>query len=58
MAGKPKKKKYPKKPKQSASLSVWQNYEDRVKQIDKDYNAALADYKKKLSLIKKVSSRR
>lgn len=43
---KPKKRKYPKKPKASASADVMQNYLDKVKEIDKDYDAAVRAYEK------------
>lgn len=46
-----KKKKMPKKPKQSSSLQTWQNYEARVKEVNK-YNSQLeADKKKKKAII-------
>ena len=48
------KKKYPKKPKASASLKVWENYKVKVKDVDK-YNAQLeADKRKKAALIKQL----
>lgn len=54
MAGVPKKRKYPKKPKVSASLEAWQRYNSRIKEIDSDYKKALAEHKKKETLIKKL----
>lgn len=35
-----KKRKYPKMPKQSATLSTWKRYEDRVKEVDR-YNSSI-----------------
>jgi acetyl-CoA carboxylase beta subunit len=66
---KPKKIKYPKAPKRSASVEVWERYYERIKEIDKlnaqrmaEYNRKLkqieADKKKKEALIHKISSLR
>lgn len=53
----PKKKKHPKRPKQSASLERWKKYEEDCKTIDK-HNAQIdSDEKKKKDLIKKISKR-
>lgn len=53
-----KKRKYPKRPKQSASLQVWKNYEARCKEVDK-HNAQLEkDAKAKKSIISKITGRR
>ena len=63
---KPKEKKFPKKPKQSASLTVWQRWEDRCRDIQKENNSAFSEYerskkqaesekKKKASIIKNAS---
>ena len=47
-------KKLPKKPKASASLAVWERYEDKIQEVKK-YNAKLeADKKRKKSLIEKT----
>lgn len=35
-----KKRKYPKMPRQSAPLSTWKRYEDRVKEVDR-YNSSI-----------------
>lgn len=46
---KPKKptfKKYPKKPKQSASVDRWKNYHDKVAQIQKENDARMREYNK------------
>jgi hypothetical protein len=49
-----KKRKYPKKPKLTASVSVLEKYLAKRKEVDK-YNAALeAEKKKKKSLIEKI----
>jgi hypothetical protein len=53
--GAPKKLKYPKKPKTTASLAVWERYEARRKEIDKINSEKLKDYNKKQSLIKKLT---
>jgi hypothetical protein len=54
----PKLKKYPKKPKASASLSAMENYLDKCKQIDKENAQIKADMKKKETLKKKISGMR
>lgn len=46
-----KKRKYPKQPKQSASLEVWQRYKERIKEVDRHNAKILADAKKKKSVI-------
>ena len=57
---KPKKGKYPNKPKHSSSNQVKENYLDRVKEIDKKHVDAMKDYnsemKKKEILDKKIQS--
>lgn len=53
---KPKKLKYPRKPKQKASLQVHENYLAKVKEIDKENKKRESDYKrdvKKLDSVKK-----
>ena len=52
-----KKLKYPKRPKQSSSLTVWERYEARCKEIDKINNQRMADVKKKANLINKIKRR-
>ena len=47
---KPKNKKYPKKPKASASVAVMENYLKRIKEVDKENSAKAAEYKKSLTL--------
>jgi len=49
-------KKYPKKPKASASASTLQNYLDRCKAVDKANAAKKQEHAKKLTLRKKVQS--
>ena len=46
-----KKKKYPKRPKASASLSVWENYKKRRAEVDKHIKQVEADEKKKKAII-------
>lgn len=47
-------KKFPKSPKQSASLEVWQNHDRKVAEVKK-HNAQLeSDKKKKKAVIEKV----
>ena len=64
---KPKLKSLPKRPKASAPLSVWERYEDKCKEVQKEnrermnaYKKALkkyeADKKKKEDLMKKTQS--
>ena len=45
------KKKYPKMPKRSASLAVWQRYEARCKEVDK-HNKAIDEKPAKIDAIK------
>jgi hypothetical protein len=56
-----KKKRYPKQPKEKASLSTWENYHAKCKDVDK-FNADLdKDAKKKdtvKSAVKKLKSKR
>lgn len=49
-------KKYPKKPKASASMGTLEKYLQRVKEIDKENNKRKSDAKKKETLKKKVQS--
>jgi len=51
---KPKKLKYPKKPKANASLTVLENYVKRRKNIDKENADRERDYKKALTLREKI----
>jgi predicted patatin/cPLA2 family phospholipase len=64
---KPKMKKYPKPPKRSASLEVWNRYYEKLKEIDRENHKRLQEYeralkqievqkKKKEQLIAKVQS--
>lgn len=48
-----KKKKYPKTPKKSASLAMWQRYDGKKKDVDKFNKQIDADKKKKEAIIKK-----
>lgn len=49
-----KKKSYPKAPKQSSSLEVWQKYDKKVSEVKK-YNAQLlSDSRKKKNLVEKI----
>lgn len=48
-------KKYPKKPKHSAPLSAWENYDAKCRAVDKHNTELARDAKKKQSLIKKHS---
>ena len=55
----PAKKKYPKRPKQSSRLSVWENYHAKCKEVDKHNAQLLKDKKRKQALIaKKPGSRK
>lgn len=45
---KPKLKKFPKEPKKSSSVDVWDNYVKRVKEIEKENDAKMAEYNKKV----------
>ena len=47
------KKKMPKRPKISASLSVWENYHAKCKEVNAHNNKVEADKKKKKALISK-----
>ena len=49
---KPKPKKLPKRPRQSASLKVWENWRAKVKQIEKQNADALKDWKARVTRIK------
>ena len=49
-------KKYPKKPKQSAGLTVLENYLAKCKEIDKHNEQVKRDHKKRLELKKKVQT--
>ncbi len=55
MAHKRKLPKHPKKPKASATLRTWENYDVRVKEWQKRCNAILHEQSKKATLIKKYS---
>lgn len=46
---KPKMRKYPKKPRTTASVEVKQNFLNKCKEIDKDNNAKMAEYKRKIA---------
>lgn len=46
--------KKPKKPRQSASLTAWQNYEKRYKDWEKKVKEIESDKKKKAQLINKL----
>lgn len=50
-----KKKKYPKKPKASASVRTLQNYIQKCKDVDKFNSQILSEKKKKEGLLKKIS---
>lgn len=54
---KPKLKKYPKKPKQSASLEVKQRYIERCASVDKDNAAKVAEYRKKKTALESVNKK-
>ena len=49
-------RKYPKKPKQTAAISVLERYLERCKEIDKINNAIKADAKKREALQKRVAA--
>lgn len=55
---KPKKKKYPKKPKASASVAVMQNWLRRCTEIDKENRTKESEYNKSLTLRKQISAKR
>lgn len=48
-------KKYPKKPKANASVTVKENYLDKVKEIDKENAHRKAENKKSDTLTKKIA---
>jgi hypothetical protein len=48
-----KKKKFPKQPKQGASLKVWENYKKRCEDVNR-YNAQIEAEKKKKEQVKKT----
>ena len=45
----PKLKAMPKKPKKSASIKVWENYDKRAAAVKKENKSKNSEYKKKLS---------
>lgn len=45
----------PKKPKRTASLKTWENYDKRVKEYHKRHAQKTADARKKEALIKRYS---
>lgn len=49
-----KKKKFPKAPRASASLEVWQNYDKKVAEVNKHNSTVESDAKKKKSLMEKT----
>lgn len=49
-----KKIKYPKRPKKTASLEVWERYNARIKEVDRKNNEVKARANKKATLIKSV----
>ena len=51
---KPKKLKYPRKPKATASVATMENYLKRVKEIDKANAEREREYKKALNLREKI----
>jgi hypothetical protein len=53
---KPKKKKYPKKPKQSSSNESKKNYLARIKEIDSDFAKAEKEYTKEVADKKKLNT--
>jgi len=52
-----KKKKYPKRPKASSSLQVWQNFERRCKEVDRLNKQAEQQAKQKKALIERTKRR-
>jgi len=46
---KPKGKRYPKRPKASASLEVWERFRKRCGEVEKENKAALSSWKKKVN---------
>lgn len=53
----PKKKKYPKKPKATASSASMQAWLDKVKAIDKEFDKALSEYEKEQKLKKSLKQK-
>ena len=53
---KPKSRKFPKAPKQSASLEVWERYHKRCAEIKKHNEEKLKPYKHKASKIASIKS--
>jgi hypothetical protein len=49
-----KKKKYPKSPKTTSSLQVWEKYKERCKEVDKFNSSIITDKAKKAKLITEV----
>ena len=49
-----KKRKYPKRPKESASLAVWKRYEERVKEVDKYNNSIEKEKNEKKKIIERA----
>lgn len=52
-----KKKKYPKKPKQSASVTILQNYLAKCKEVDKFNASIITEEKKRKTLLAQVRKR-
>ncbi len=48
------KKKYPKSPKSSASLEIWERYKSRMKEVDDHNKKIIADKAKKVKLISEI----
>lgn len=55
---KPKAAKMPKKPKRSASVTTWENYDKRCKEVEKRNREKLTDWHKKVAHIKSAKSRK
>jgi hypothetical protein len=53
----PKKKKYPKPPKANADAQTWKRYEDKVAEINSDYEKRKADYERDLKAREKSKER-
>ncbi|MFT3753691.1 MAG: hypothetical protein QM800_12735 [Paludibacter sp.] len=54
-------KKFPKAPKQNASLEVWENYKKKCEQVNKDNAPKIAAVKKKASIkdqVKKIKAKK
>ncbi len=49
-----KKRRYPKAPRKTASVQVWENYRNRCKDVDKHNASLISDKKKKEGIIKSV----